>query len=173
METVRVLTLNQRLVAVKEAKEVEGEEIVMGSTGRRPSSWPSRTRRRPGASCACWPPTSPTRSGRISPGPQLLPVKYNIPDSRLSGLVECKDFSYNNITWMLQGCIPPHLIKVTVEANMDVANIRQMLDILAEKIAQGTLTLGELNQICARHEGCLERIRDAIGRHVLGEKTCP
>ena len=74
---------------------------------------------------------------------------------------------------MLQGCIPPHLIKVTVEANMDVANIRQMLDILAEKIAQGTLTLGKLNQICARHEGCLERIRDAIGRHVLGEKTCP
>ena len=114
----------------------------------------------------------PALAGQGGPplAPQPPPAKYDMPPELLSGLVECNDFSRTNIIKILQGRVPPHLVKIAQEANIDVANIRQMLAYCSEKIAQGTLTLEELNQVCANHEGCLARIRDSIGRHVLGER---
>ena len=116
------------------------------------------------------PPSTLPGQGGLPPTLQSPPPKYDIPPELLTGLVECTDFSHENIIKLLQGRIPHHLINIAQEANLDVANIRQMLAYFSGKIAQGTLTLEELNQVCANHEGCLARIRDTIGRNVLGEK---
>ena len=125
-----------------------------------------------GPPAASGPPPPPALQGQggLPPTLQSPPPKYEIPQELFTGLVECTDFSHANIIKLLQGRIPPHLINIAQEANLDVANIRQMLAYFSGKIAQGTLTLEELNQVCANHEGCLARIRDTIGRNVLGEK---